>query len=92
MVFRQSKTLKLYIFKRADGFTRVYDCISFMRHVSRPSHELRRSESKMLSATELSKNIGEKRCELKASEPVNERSERASGYIVGYNSKIETVL
>ena len=33
---------------------------------------------------DLSNIISEKRCELKANEPVSERSEWASGYIVGY--------
>ena len=32
-------------------------------------------------------NISEGRCELKSNEPVSERSERASGCIVGYISK-----
>ena len=38
---------------------------------------------KRRSSIELSNNISERRCELKASEPVSERSERASGYILG---------
>ena len=64
----------MHLFKRADGFIRVYNCISVMRDVSRASHELRGSDSKRRSSIELSSNIGERRCELKASEPVNERS------------------
>ena len=51
---------------------------------SRASHELRRSESEKAKLEELSNNISERRRELKANEPVRERSERKSGYIVGY--------
>ena len=65
----------MHLFKRADGFMWVSDCISVMRDVSRASHELRRSESKRRSSIELSNNISERRCEPKANEPVNERSE-----------------
>ena len=42
---------------------------------------------KRRSSLELSNNISERRCELKANEAVSERSERACGYIVGYISK-----
>ena len=35
---------------------------------------------KKRSSIELSNNISERRCELKANEPVSEHSERASGY------------
>ena len=45
------------------------------------------SESQKAKLEELSNNISERRCELKANEPVSEQSERASGYIVGYLSK-----
>ena len=36
----------IHLFNRADGFVRVYDCITVMRDVSRASHELPRIESK----------------------------------------------
>ena len=36
------------------------------------------------SSIELSNNIGERRCELKANEPVSEQTEWASGYFVGF--------
>ena len=65
----------MHLFKRAVGFIRVYDCISVMRDVGRASHELRRSESKKAMLEERSNNISKRRCELKATEPVNERSE-----------------
>ena len=65
----------MHLFKRADGFMWVYDCISAMRDVIRASQELRRSESKRRSTIELSNNISERRCELKANESVNEGSE-----------------
>ena len=39
---------------------------------------------KRRSSIELSNNKSERRCELKASKPVSEQSERASGYIVGF--------
>ena len=54
---------------------------------NRPSHELRRSELKKAKLEKLSNNISNRRCELKAKEPVSERSERANGYIAGYISK-----
>ena len=50
------------------GKSRVNDCISVMRDVSRASLELRRSESKKAKLEELSNNISERRCELKANE------------------------
>ena len=75
----------ILLFNRADGFIRVYDCVFVMGDGSRVSHELRRSVSKKAKLEELSKNICEIRCELKASEPLNERSERTCGYIVGNN-------
>ena len=62
-----------------------------MRYVSRASHELRRSESKKAKLEELSNNISERRCKLKANEPVSERSERAIGYNVGYEIKANEV-
>ena len=43
---------------------------------------------KRRSSIELSNNIIERPHELKANEPVSERSERASQYIVGYMSKL----
>ena len=48
-----------------------------MPDVSRASHELRRSEPKKAKLKKLSNNISERRCELKANEPVSEQSERA---------------
>ena len=47
---------------------------------------------KKRSSIEMSNNISERRCELKANESVSERSERASGYItdlllVGWHSQ-----
>ena len=65
----------MHLFTKADGFIRVYDCITVMRDISRASHELRRSESKKAKLEELSNNISEMRCELKANELVIERSE-----------------
>ena len=38
------------------------------------------ASQKRRSSIELSNNISERRCELKANEPVSERSERASEY------------
>ena len=58
-----------------------------MRDVSEASHELRRSELKKAKLKELSNNINEKRCELKANEPVSEQSERTSGYTLGFANK-----
>ena len=43
---------------------------------------------KRRSSIELSNNISERQCVLKANEPVSEHSERASGYVVGYMSKL----
>ena len=57
------------------GNSQVNDCISVMQDVSQASHDLRRSESKKAKLEELSNNISERRCELKAKEPVSERSE-----------------
>ena len=51
----------IHLFNRADGFKRVFDCISVMRDVSRASHELRRSESKKAKLEKLSNNISERR-------------------------------
>ena len=50
----------MHLFKRADNFLRVYDCLSVMRDFSRASHELRRSESKKAKLEELSNNISER--------------------------------
>ena len=44
-------------------------------------------EKKRRNSIELSNNICERRGELEANEPVSERSERASGVIVGFISK-----
>ena len=57
------------------GGKMVNDCISVMRDVSPASLELLRSESKKANLEELSNKISERRCELKANEPVIERSE-----------------
>ena len=65
----------MHIYNRADGFIRVFVCIFVMRDFSRASHELRGRESKKAKLKELSNNISEKRCKLKANEPVNERSD-----------------
>ena len=69
------------------GNSQVTDCISVMRDVNRASYELRRSDSKKAKLEELSNNISERRCELKANEPVSESSERASGYNVGFATR-----
>ena len=50
-----------------------------------------RRESKKARLEGLSKNISEKRCELKANERVSERSERANGCIVGYVSNLGAI-
>ena len=42
---------------------------------------------KKAKVEELSNNISERQCELKANAPVSERSEQVRGYIVGYISK-----
>ena len=62
----------------------LYVDIIFYARRSQASHELRRSESKKAKLGELSNNISEKRCELKANEPVSERSERVSAYTLGF--------
>ena len=54
----------------------------FNYHDLTPSGEVMRVKKAKLE--ELSNIISEKRCELKANEPVSERSEWASGDIVGY--------
>ena len=41
---------------------------------------------KRRSSMDLSNNISERRCELKANEPVSGHSERVSGYIVGFET------
>ena len=46
------------------------------------------TELKKAKLEELSNNISERRCQLKANETASEQSERASGYIVGYKSKL----
>ena len=56
----------------------LYGDLIFYARRSRASHELRRSESEKAKLEELSNNISERRCELKANEPVRERSERAA--------------
>ena len=58
------------------AFMWVCDCISVMRYVIRASHELRGSESKKGNARRAEQSY---KRELKANEPVSERSERASG-------------
>ena len=64
--------------------SRCYTFIIFYHaRRSRPSHELRRRESKKAKVEELSNNLSERRYELKAKEPVSEPSERASVDIVG---------
>ena len=45
------------------------------------------ASQKRRRSIELSKIISKRRCELKASEPVNERSECAIGYFVGFITK-----
>ena len=55
-----------------------------MRDASRASHELRRSESKKPKLRELSNNISEKRCELKA----NERAGILSDLLLSERSEV----
>ena len=57
------------------GNSQINDCTSVMRDISRASHDLRKSESKKAELEDLNNNISERRCELKAKEPVSERSE-----------------
>ena len=52
------------------------------------SYTLHVMEKKKRGSIELSNKISERRCELKANEPVSEQSERASGYKVGYMTKL----
>ena len=52
------------------------------------STSFRRSESKKARIEEPNNNIRNRRCELKATKPVSERSEGASGFNVGYMTKL----
>ena len=49
-------------------------------------------EKKKRSSLELRNNISERRCELKANEPMSERSERASGARLGANPDYAMLL
>ena len=66
------------------GYVTVYPLCG--KSVDHPTSFVEASKKKA-KLEELGNNISERRCELKANEPVNERSEFARRYIVGFNSK-----